>query len=122
MDKNQIYELKVTAENSSYYYHGITTKILLSDGETYLVDVLINTNSEKQMLENFTKTLSIGTIIVIVLSIIISWYIAKRTVTPIVKSYKKQTEFVQNASHELRTPLTIIQANRNYYYSHLKVK
>ena len=112
MDKNQIYELKVTAENSSYYYHGITTKILLSDGETYLVDVLINTNSEKQMLENFTKTLSIGTIIVIVLSIIISWYIAKRTVTPIVKSYKKQTEFVQNASHELRTPLTIIQAKQ----------
>lgn len=112
IDKNQIYELKVTAENSNYYYHGITTKILLSDGERYLVDILINTNSEKQMLENFTKTLSIGTVIVIILSIIISWYIAKRTVTPIVKSYKKQTEFVQNASHELRTPLTIIQAKQ----------
>lgn len=27
-------------------------------------------------------------------------------------SWKKQTEFVQNASHELRTPLTIIQAKQ----------
>ena len=28
------------------------------------------------------------------------------------ESYKKQTEFVQNAAHELRTPLTIIQAKQ----------
>ena len=28
------------------------------------------------------------------------------------KSWKKQTEFVQNASHELRTPLTIIQTKQ----------
>jgi len=112
IDKKQIYELKVTAENSNYYYRGITTKILASDGEKYLIDILINTNSEKQMLENFTRTLSVGTIIVIVLSIFISWTIAKKAVTPVVKAYKKQTEFVQNASHELRTPLTIIQAKQ----------
>ena len=27
-------------------------------------------------------------------------------------SWRKQTEFVQNASHELRTPLTVIQAKQ----------
>jgi two-component system sensor histidine kinase CiaH len=32
--------------------------------------------------------------------------------SPIIKSWRKQTEFVQNASHELRTPLTIIQTKQ----------
>ena len=31
---------------------------------------------------------------------------------PIISSWRRQTEFVQNASHELRTPLTIIQAKQ----------
>ncbi|WP_313960502.1 histidine kinase dimerization/phospho-acceptor domain-containing protein, partial [Bacillus pumilus] len=28
---------------------------------------------------------------------------------PVIRSWEKQVEFVENASHELRTPLTIIQ-------------
>ena len=38
--------------------------------------------------------------------------LSKQTIKPIVESWEKQTEFVQNASHELRTPLTIIQAKQ----------
>ena len=76
------------------------------------MDILININSEKEMTENFSKSLSIGTVIVVILSIIISWYLSKRAMEPIIASYKKQAEFIQNASHELRTPLTIIQAKQ----------
>ena len=64
------------------------------------------------MMENFTKTLAIGTGIVIILSIFVSFYLSRRALNPIIKAYKKQAEFVQNASHELRTPLTIIQAKQ----------
>lgn len=105
----EIYEIKV---NSKYFYRAITCKLTASSGDTYYMDILININSEKEMTENFSKSLSIGTVIVVILSIIISWYLSKRAMDPIISSYKKQAEFIQNASHELRTPLTIIQAKQ----------
>lgn len=105
----EIYEIKV---NSKYFYRATTCKLTASNGDTYYMDILININSEKEMTENFSKSLSIGTVIVVILSIIISWYLSKRAMEPIIASYKKQAEFIQNASHELRTPLTIIQAKQ----------
>jgi two-component system, OmpR family, sensor histidine kinase CiaH len=35
--------------------------------------------------------------------------LSKKMMKPIIQSWNKQSEFVENASHELRTPLTIIQ-------------
>ena len=64
------------------------------------------------MMDNFSHTLTISTGIVVVISIFLSWYLAKKAIAPIISAYEKQTEFVQNASHELRTPLTIIQAKQ----------
>ena len=105
----EIYEIKV---NSKYFYRATTCRLTASNGEVYYMDILININSEKEMMDNFSRTLLVGTGIVIVLSIITSWYLSKRALTPIISAYKKQAEFVQNASHELRTPLTIIQAKQ----------
>lgn len=105
----KIYEI---CFNSKYYYRGMTCIITASNGEEYYIDLLINTNSEKEMMENFTKTLVIGTGILIILLMFISFYLAKRSLDPVVRAYRKQIEFVQNASHELRTPLTIIQAKQ----------
>lgn len=105
---DKIYEMCI---NSKYYYRGTTCEIATSNG-SYYVELLVNVNSEKEMMENFTDRLTIGTGIVILLSIFISYYLSKRAVDPIIKAYEKQAEFVQNASHELRTPLTIIQAKQ----------
>lgn len=105
---NKIYEMCI---NSKYYYRGTTCEIATSNG-SYYVELLVNVNSEREMMENFTDSLTIGTGIVILLSIFISYYLSKRAVDPIIKAYEKQAEFVQNASHELRTPLTIIQAKQ----------
>lgn len=41
---------------------------------------------------------------------ILSYYLAKRAMTPIQTSYELQKEFVANASHELRTPLAVISS------------
>lgn len=105
---DKIYEMCV---NSRYYYRGTTCEISTSNG-SYYVEFLVNVNSEKEMMESFTDRLTIGTGIVILLSIFISYYLSRRAVDPIIKAYEKQAEFVQNASHELRTPLTIIQAKQ----------
>lgn len=104
-----IYEIVV---NSKYYYRATTCELIASNGEKYYIDILINTNSEKEMMTSFSKTLSIATGIVIVLSIFLSLYLAQKAIEPFAAAYEKQTEFVQNASHELRTPLTIIQAKQ----------
>ncbi len=106
---DEIYEISI---NSKYYYRGITCKLTSPENEDYYVDILVNINSEKAMISNFTKALIIGTIAVIIISFFISIYLSRKSINPIVKAYKKQTEFVQNASHELRTPLTIIQAKQ----------
>lgn len=38
----------------------------------------------------------------------LSWYLAKKSLTPIQIAHEKQKQFVSDASHELRTPLSII--------------
>ena len=106
---NTIYEIEV---NSKYYYRATTYEWNISNGEKYFIDILVNINSEKEIMDNFSKTLLISTGIVVIISIILSWFLAKKSIEPFVTAYEKQTEFVQNASHELRTPLTIIQAKQ----------
>ena len=63
-------------------------------------------------MDNYFRILSTGIVVTVILSLIASYVLSKRTIKPILESWKKQTEFVQNASHELRTPLTIIQAKQ----------
>lgn len=106
---NTIYELNI---NNEYTYRTLIFESTNTDGEKIYIQLLINVNSESEILESFLKLLSIGTIITIILSIIASYVLSKKSMEPIVNSMEKHTEFVQNASHELRTPLTIIQAKQ----------
>lgn len=103
---DEIYSIKI---NNEYEYRGINYKIE-NDGVTSYVQVLINVDAERTIIQDFTTTLIILIIVCIILAIIASYVLSKKTLAPIISSWKKQTEFVQNASHELRTPLTIIQA------------
>ncbi len=110
-DKNNIDTIYETTVNESYQYRGINYEIEDVEEAKY-VQVLINVDAEQTIMKDFTKTLILSTIVCIALSIIASYILSKRTLKPIVTSWKKQTEFVQNASHELRTPLTILQAKQ----------
>lgn len=105
---NKIYKLSM---DSMYQYRGINYK-LEQDGKIIYVQVLINVDAEEDIINSLSKTLVICIIISIILSILASYILSKNTLKPIIKSWKKQTEFVQNASHELRTPLTIIQTKQ----------
>lgn len=108
-DNDSIDEIYTITINNQYEYRGINFQIE-DNGETKYVQVLINVDAEKTIIEDFTITLVIAILVCIILSIIASYLLSKNTLAPIISSWKKQTEFVQNASHELRTPLTIIQA------------
>ena len=54
----------------------------------------------------------VSTLLASVVAVVASYILSRKTLKPIILSWNKQTEFVQNASHELRTPLTIIQAKQ----------
>ena len=62
--------------------------------------------------QKFIKNLLISTVLSLVSVYIASHFLARKTLKPIIDSWKKQTQFVQDASHELRTPLAIIKAKQ----------
>ena len=74
------------------------------------VQFLSNTNQTEDTMAFFRIVLIICMIIFWIISIFVSYFLAKLNMKPIMASWKKQQEFVENSSHELRTPLTIIQA------------
>lgn len=106
---NTIYELKI---NNEYAYRGTNLKIEDEQGQVKYVQLLINIDAEKAIIETYLGILLVGICVTIVLSIIASYLLSKKALKPIISTWRKQTEFVQNASHELRTPLTIIQAKQ----------
>ena len=104
----KIYNLQIDGQ---YNYRVINFETTKND-ETIYIQVLANVDGEAGILENMQNTLMLGTIILVLISMIASYILSKRAMKPMIIVYEKQTEFVQNASHERRTPLTIIQAKQ----------
>ena len=105
---DNIYDIKV----DKYYYRAINLKTTDENGEIRYIQLLINVDAEKNIIDNYINILTLGIVTTIILSLIASYVLSKYTLKPIIASWQKQTEFVQNASHELRTPLTIIQTKQ----------
>lgn len=103
-----IYNIQI---GEQYSYRCINFETVQNEEKMY-IQVLVNVDGEVDTLENILNILVLGTSILVVISIGLSYILSKRTMKPIIESYRRQTEFVQNASHELRTPLTIIQAKQ----------
>lgn len=111
-DTNNLDNIEEITINNKYNYRMLTIKTIDESGNVSYIQLLMNIDSEKAILNNFFSILSIGIAATVLFAIIVSYILSKRTLNPIIESWRKQTEFVQNASHELRTPLTIIQAKQ----------
>ena len=112
-DKENINQIYLTSIDNTYFYRGINVQSVSAEtGETKYIQILVNVDGENQSVENIIRILLIATIIIIFISIIISFILSNKTLKLIIEAWNRQTEFVQNASHELRTPLTIIQAKQ----------
>ena len=110
-DKNNTDEVYEVTINGKYKYRAINRKIE-ENGEISYLQILINVDAENAIVDSFRINLIVCIVVSMVLSIIASYVLSRKTLKPIILSWNKQTEFVQNASHELRTPLTIIQAKQ----------
>jgi len=92
-----------------YTFRTISFKNPHNDDEQDYIQLLMNVDGEQNILNNYGRLLAICTIVFVLLSIAASFILSRKTMRPIIRSWNKQVEFVENASHELRTPLTIIQ-------------
>lgn len=107
---DKIYELKI---GNQYSYRGLN---FIFEGNNIVdsryVQLLINVDSEKAIVNNYFQIISASIIVGIVCSFFASVVLSKKTLKPLEENVIRQMEFVQNVSHELRTPLTIIQAKQ----------
>ncbi|WP_314059864.1 HAMP domain-containing sensor histidine kinase [uncultured Vagococcus sp.] len=111
-DKEKLDQIEAVHVKDSYNqtinFRSITKKV--DSGGVAYIQFVSNTNQLEESMTFFQQVL-IGCMIVFwILSIVVSYYLAKLNMAPIMASWKRQQEFVENSSHELRTPLTIIQA------------
>lgn len=110
-DLNKIVSVQTKDSNDrSLQFRSVTIPVESQNDIAY-IQMLINTDPIKGTVNQFKQILIICMIIFGLLSIALSYFLSKWFMKPILVSWKKQQEFVENASHELRTPLTIIQAN-----------
>lgn len=107
---DKVYELKIGNE---YSYRGLN---FIFEGSNIIdnryVQLLINVDGEKAIVNNYFQIISASIVVGIVCSFFASIILSKKTLKPLEENILKQMEFVQNVSHELRTPLTIIQAKQ----------
>ena len=110
-DSDNLENVYMITIGNQYKYRGVTYTVNQND-EKYYVQILINVDAEDVIMQNFKITLLIALGSSVMISLLASYLLSRKTLKPIIASWKKQTEFVQNASHELRTPLTIIQTKQ----------
>ncbi|MDO1605690.1 HAMP domain-containing sensor histidine kinase [Lactobacillus sp. YT155] len=73
------------------------------------VYILQNVDAENAAITNFKNVLIITFVIFWLLSLILAYILTVQNMKPVLKSWRQQAEFVNDAAHELRTPLAIIQ-------------
>lgn len=119
VDKSSLGEIKeVTIESpfgSEEHYRYISIELseadlgYYSDYDIACATVLINVTQIKSSISTYESTVLIVMISAWLVSIFASIYLSNISMKPILISYQKQKDFVENASHELRTPLAVLQ-------------
>ena len=83
--------------------------------EEHSVDNDLNISVESRLYyvnranEKLVRILMFLDSIILIITIIFSYYFSGKTLKPIEQMYKKQNKFIADAAHEFRTPLTVLK-------------
>ncbi|KRN02019.1 Signal transduction histidine kinase [Levilactobacillus senmaizukei DSM 21775 = NBRC 103853] len=113
LDKSELGRLHSIQVGGKYNFRTLLVKVPKSNADKsvagrYLL-IMENIDPQKSAMKSFKRVILITMGVFWLLSILMSVWMSRLTMRPILKSWGRQTEFVGNAAHELRTPLTIIQ-------------
>ncbi|MFC6273955.1 ATP-binding protein [Levilactobacillus tangyuanensis] len=113
LDKSETGHLHTIQVGGKYNFRTLLVKVPKSNADKsvagrYLL-IMENIDPQKSAMKSFKRVILITMGVFWLLSILMSVWMSRLTMRPILKSWGRQTEFVGNAAHELRTPLTIIQ-------------
>ena len=111
-DKNKLEEVYQLSIDNEFFYRAINIELSENKQEDVYLQLLINVDTERFLIANYFNLILHAILVGIIIVIIASFLMAKKTMKPIIKTINKQNEFVSNVSHELRTPITIIQAKQ----------
>lgn len=87
----------------------VSNPLVFRGSRVAYASALINTTQLKTSIALHESTVIWVMISFWLISLVASIYLSVLSVRPLLASFQKQKEFVENASHELRTPLAVLQ-------------
>ncbi|HFI0403125.1 TPA: sensor histidine kinase [Streptococcus suis] len=128
LDKKNLGEIKELEVDTTFglneYYRYVTIELSDSDLGNYsgydikCATILVNITQIKSSISTYESTVLVVMVSAWLVSIIASIYLSNISMKPILISYQKQKDFVENASHELRTPLAVLQNRLESLFRH----
>lgn len=128
LDRQNLDEIKEVTVRSPFglneNYRYVTIELVVEELGHYAVydikyaTILMNVSQIKSSIEKYEVTVAIVMISAWLISILASIYLSNLSMRPILTSYQKQKDFVENASHELRTPLAVLQNRLEGLFRH----
>lgn len=128
LDKDDLESIKeVTVETpfgGQEDYRYMTIELTSEDlGEYASLDIKYaviysNVSQIKSSIASYESTVALVMISFWLISIVASIYLANVSMRPLLVSFQKQKDFVENASHELRTPLAVLQNRLESLFRH----
>ena len=128
LDKKNLGEIKEATVDSTFGgsedYRYVTIELAPDDLGYYssydikYATIFVNVSQIKSSIETYETAVAIVMVSAWLISILASIYLSNLTMRPILISYQKQKDFVENASHELRTPLAVLQNRLEGLFRH----
>jgi len=104
--------VKLSAPNEGYYLVA-KRPITINNQDLGCFFVGKNVTIAYETLENLLFILVVSTVLGSIISVVLGYFIAGKSIKPIKEAYETKQVFLANVSHELRTPLSVILLSSN---------